>query len=83
MPSTSSIIITMNVRELLHFFEVRTCNRAQDEIRVVADEMVKALLRRISYLILQMQDALVLDVNVLKERCLVAGDMKRNNISKI
>lgn len=38
---TSSIIITMNVRELLHFFEVRTCNRAQDEIRAVADEMLK------------------------------------------
>lgn len=38
---TSSIIVTMNVRELLHFFEVRTCNRAQDEIRAVADEMLK------------------------------------------
>ena len=32
----------MNVRSLLHFFNVRCCNRAQWEIRQMADEMLKA-----------------------------------------
>ena len=31
----------MNARELLHFFELRTCNRAQWEIRRLADEMLR------------------------------------------
>ncbi len=37
---TTNITVTMNARELWHFFELRTCNRAQDEIRQVADEML-------------------------------------------
>lgn len=36
----TKIVITMNVRELLHFFELRCCNRAQWEIRALADEML-------------------------------------------
>ncbi len=35
------IIITMNARELLHFFRLRTCIRAQWEIRAMAMEMLK------------------------------------------
>ena len=31
----------MNARELLHFFRVRCCNRAQWEIRQLAIEMLK------------------------------------------
>lgn len=37
----SNIVVTMNVRELLHFFNLRTCNRAQWEIREVAERMLK------------------------------------------
>lgn len=37
----TKIIITMNVRELLHFFNVRCCNRAQWEIRAMAIEMLR------------------------------------------
>ena len=37
----TKIIITMNARELLHFFSVRCCNRAQWEIRELAIEMLK------------------------------------------
>ena len=33
--------MTMNARELLHFFSLRCCSRAQWEIRKVANEMVK------------------------------------------
>lgn len=37
----TKIIITMNARELLHFFCVRCCNRAQWEIRALAVEMLR------------------------------------------
>ena len=38
---STSLVMTMNARELLHFFSLRTCNRAQWEIRKLADEMLK------------------------------------------
>ena len=37
----TKIVITMNVRELLHFFELRCCNRAQWEIREMARRMLE------------------------------------------
>ena len=37
----TSIVITMNARELLHFFTLRSCNRAQWEIRALSDEMLR------------------------------------------
>ena len=37
----TKIVITMNVRELLHFFELRCCNRAQWEIRELAWKMLE------------------------------------------
>ncbi|MDY0301353.1 MAG: FAD-dependent thymidylate synthase [Trichlorobacter sp.] len=37
----TKIIITMNARELLHFFKLRCCERAQWEIRDMAVEMLK------------------------------------------
>ncbi len=36
----TKIVVTMNARELLHFFRVRTCNRAQWEIRIMAEKML-------------------------------------------
>ena len=33
------VLLTMNVRELLHFFSLRMCNRAQWEIRNMAEQM--------------------------------------------
>jgi thymidylate synthase (FAD) len=39
------ILITMNARELLHFFSLRCCNRAQWEIRAMAEEMLKLCMR--------------------------------------
>ena len=35
------IMVTMNVRELRHFFSMRMCNRAQWEIRRMAEEMFR------------------------------------------
>ena len=37
----TKMIITMNARELMHFFNLRCCNRAQWEIREVAWEMLR------------------------------------------
>lgn len=36
----TKMIVTMNARSLLHFFAQRCCNRAQWEIREVADQML-------------------------------------------
>ena len=37
----TTLILTMNARELRHFFSLRCCNRAQWEIRELADEMLR------------------------------------------
>ena len=37
----TTLVMTMNARELRHFFSLRCCNRAQWEIRRMADEMLK------------------------------------------
>lgn len=37
----TKIIVTMNARELLHFFNLRCCERAQWEIRAMAIEMLR------------------------------------------
>lgn len=38
---TTTLMMTANARELRHFFSLRCCNRAQWEIRQLADEMLK------------------------------------------
>ncbi len=40
----TKIVVTMNVRSLFNFFQHRCCNRAQWEIRAVADEMLRLCL---------------------------------------
>lgn len=40
---TTSILISMNARELLHFTKLRSCNRAQWEIRSIARAMIELL----------------------------------------
>ncbi|MFH1096858.1 MAG: FAD-dependent thymidylate synthase [Candidatus Desantisbacteria bacterium] len=39
----TKIIVTMNARELMHFFRLRCCNRAQWEIRAMAVEMLRCV----------------------------------------
>ena len=41
----TKIVVTMNARSLLHFFELRCCNRAQWEIRELADKMLEEVRR--------------------------------------
>jgi thymidylate synthase (FAD) len=42
---TTNITVTMNARELWHFFSLRCCNRSQWELREVADEMLRQVKR--------------------------------------
>lgn len=44
--STTKIIVTMNARELLHFFHLRCCERAQWEIREMAVMMLKLVRKK-------------------------------------
>ena len=41
--NTLDIVLTMNARELLLFFKLRTCTRAQWEIQIYANEMLDTL----------------------------------------
>jgi thymidylate synthase (FAD) len=50
--TATNIVVTMNARELLHFFELRCCNRAQWEIRNVANSMLN-ICKEISPLIFE------------------------------
>lgn len=38
---TTNIIVSMNARQLRHFFALRCCNRAQKELRELADKMLE------------------------------------------
>lgn len=76
----TKIIVTMNARELLHFFKLRCCNRAQKEIREVAF-MMKNICRKVAPNIFQYAGP-----NCLKGYCTEGENscMKDNdNIKKI
>lgn len=46
MAWTTDIVVTMNLRELRHFIALRSCNRAQSEIRDVARQLAFLLKRQ-------------------------------------
>jgi thymidylate synthase (FAD) len=46
----TKIVVTMNIRELLHFFELRCCKRAQWEIRELALEMLALVMPTAPYI---------------------------------
>lgn len=48
----TKIVVTMNVRELLHFFELRCCKRAQWEIRGLALSMLDLVTPTAPYIFL-------------------------------
>ena len=43
----TKIVVTMNCRELLHFFQHRCCSRAQWEIRQLANKMLKICVEKL------------------------------------
>ena len=46
----TNIVMTMNARELLHFFNLRCCNRAQWELRSVANKMLDIVTEKDPYI---------------------------------
>ena len=48
----TKIVVTMNARSLLHFFRLRGCNRAQWEIRRLAETMLEQV-RKVAPLLFQ------------------------------
>ena len=48
----TKIVITMNIRELLHFLSLRCCNRAQWEIRELANRMLELVRPTAPYIFL-------------------------------
>lgn len=48
----TKIVVTMNIRELLHFFELRCCKRAQWEIRGLALRMLELVTPTAPYVFL-------------------------------
>ena len=48
----TKIVVTMNIRELLHFFGLRCCKRAQWEIRGVAERMLELVTPTAPYIFL-------------------------------
>ncbi len=43
--AATNIVVTMNARELTHFFRLRTCERTQWELRELATEMLRQVKR--------------------------------------
>ena len=46
----TNLVMTMNVRSLIHFLKLRTCSRAQKEVRTVANAMLSLLAKDLPFL---------------------------------
>jgi len=73
---TSRLILTMNARELLHFFEIRTCRRAQWEIRFLALTMLR-LVRKAAPAIFRPAGPECVELGRCRQGRLSCGRLKR------
>lgn len=73
--NTLDVMTTMNARELMLFFKLRCCNRAQWEIRNIAREMLKTLRNEMPCLFNKMGPSCVVD-NKCPEGRLTCGRME-------
>lgn len=71
----TKFVMTMNVRSLLHFFELRCCNRAQWEIRALANEMLKQV-RKVAPLLFAKAGATCDTEGVCHEGAMCCGKCK-------
>jgi len=71
----TTITMTMNGRELLHFFSLRCCDRAQWEIRELAEEMVREC-RKIAPVIFEKAGPACVQSGVCPEGEFSCGRMK-------
>ena len=75
----TKIVVTMNARSLLHFFELRCCNRAQKEIRNLARKML-AQVKEIAPLIFKKAGAMCEMEGRCEEGKLSCGRLKEEEI---
>jgi len=68
----TKIVVTMNARELLHFFEKRLCLRAQWEIREMAGKMLKEV-RKVAPIIFENAGASCISNGICYEGNLSCG----------
>lgn len=69
------IIFTMNARSLHNFFRLRCCNRAQWEIRALADEMLR-LCREVSPILFKKAGPACAVTGVCSEGAMCCGEMR-------
>jgi thymidylate synthase (FAD) len=77
--ASTSFVLTMNVRSLWHFFELRCCNRAQWEIRALAHEMLRQV-RKIAPLLFEKAGATCDSIGICFEGDMCCG--KCANVAK-
>ena len=77
--ASTSFVLTMNVRSLWHFFELRCCTRAQWEIRALANEMLRQV-REIAPLLFAKAGATCDSVGICFEGDMCCGKCK--NVAK-
>ena len=68
----TKIVVTMNARSLLHFFELRCCTRAQWEIRALANKMLEEV-RKVAPIIFQKAGPTCVTSNYCGEGDLTCG----------
>jgi len=73
--AATSLVVTMNVRSLWHFFELRCCTRAQWEIRALANEMLKQV-REIAPLLFDKAGATCDSMGICFEGSMCCGKCK-------
>ena len=73
------LVVTMNVRELRHFFSLRMCNRAQWEIRKMAEEMFRICFNTAPALFMDAGPACIRGKCPEGEKtCGIAAEIRRN-----
>ena len=74
----TNIMVTMNARELLHFFALRCCERTQWELRAIAWEML-ALVKKKAPLIFSKAGPSCVQQGYCPEKDLTCGKIKEMN----
>ncbi|WP_018249374.1 FAD-dependent thymidylate synthase [Orenia marismortui] len=77
----TKIVVTMNARTLLHFFELRCCDRAQQEIRDMAREMLRQV-REVAPIIFKKAGPLCEIEGRCKEGKMSCGRLARRNMEE-
>ncbi len=72
----TKIVITMNARELLHFFRLRCCTRAQWEIRKLAETMLESA-RQVAPLLFAKAGPSCVTEGICSEGAMTCGRLER------